>query len=308
MSPFLIRRLPTLQSGSLVDSKSFPPNTVFLNPSAAGDFTYLRAIRYEKIDQMNYALIHDTKRNVTHTINSPMDMLKPTANMFKGIEDLRIVQFKDRLWFTATSTHASHAMNSEMVLGYFDKALTRVERMSTIDAGPLPVKNVCPFVYGDGSGADGSLRLIDTWRRVIYEVEEVFTEPTGTFERFALKKVANFTAASGIPDEGLRGSTSPIHLHGNTWGFVVHDMIVNDSSGPLVNRLSYFHHWVEMDMARNMITYFSSPFWIQHWGIEYVSGIKYLDREKGLVELYYGIQDQVPAKCITRLCNLRIGK
>lgn len=299
-----IRRLPTLACGNLVDQKSYPPNTVLFNPSADGDFTYIRATRHSSTEEVNYAILHDTKKNVTHTIESPMNLLKPTVNLFKGIEDLRIVVFNDRVWFTGTTTHASASMNSEMVLGHFNKDFTAVERLSAIDAGPLPVKNVCPFVYGD------RLRLIDTWRRVIYEVEEVFIPESNPpiFEKFALNKITGIKVGGGIPDKGIRGSTSPIHLHGNTWGFVVHDMIVNDSSAQFVTRLSYYHHWVEMDMERAQVTFFSAPFWIAHWGIEYVSGIKYVDRNRGLVELYFGVQDQTPVKCITRLCDLRIGK
>lgn len=313
-----IRRLPGAK-GQLVDPKSYPPNTVIFNPSADGRYIYLRATEHTSHDETNFAMIHDTVTQKTHIIRAPMDMLARTHNMFKGIEDLRIVVFQDRIWFTATTTHATEHQTNEMLVGHFDADLTRVERMSPVPLGPRPVKNVCPFVYGD------RLRLLDTWHRAVYEVGELYEDgdsdgswgsvgsgsgtgngTAGSFIKFLVVKVKTLRPGAGIPNTGFRGSTSPIHLHGNTWGCIVHDIIFNDNS-QLVTRLAYFHHWMEFDMERGVITAFSSPFWIAHWGIEYVSGIRKAD-ERGGVEVYLGVQDQVAFKCATRLSDLRAGK
>jgi hypothetical protein len=104
----------------------------------------------------------------------------------------------------------------------------------------------------------------------------------------------------------MRGSTSPVYLHGNTWGFVVHDIIFNDDLR-LVTRLSYIHHWVEMDMERGVVTFISTPFWCVHWGIEYISGIRY-NKETEELDLMLGVQDQEAVLIKTTLQDLRVGK
>jgi hypothetical protein len=294
-----IRRLPG-KKGVLLDKNNIPQNHVFFNPSADGPYVYIRATRHTRVDETNYVIIHNDITKTVHTIESPMDKLAPTANLFQGIEDLRIVCYHDRVWFSGTCTHASDHMTNELVVGHFDQALTKVERISVVDIGSRPVKNVCPFVWKD------KLHLLDAYLRVIYLLEEEVDENTNKFQRFVATKVKDITSAQGVPNKGFRGSTSPVHLHGNTWGFIVHDIIFNDNS-TLVTRLAYYHHWVEMDMERGVVTYFSSPFWCSHWGIEYISGIRY-NKETSEVELFMGVQDNTPVKCVTTLADLRAGK
>jgi len=318
-----IRQLPGNKS-QLMDPKGFPKDQLMFNPSADGDIVYIRGTRHTAHDETNFAVLHNTETNKTVTVESPMDLLAPTANLFKGLEDMRIVNYRGRVWFTATATHASAEQNNEMLVGHFDAAMTRVERLSPISAGPPPVKNICPFVWPPPPGGPGTaehpearLRLLDTYKRVVYEVSELYEEapepaedaPAAAprFLRFILTKITTLRSASGIPDIGFRGSTSPIHLHGNTWGCVVHDIIFNDTTR-LVTRLAYFHYWMEIDLARGVVTFMSSPFWLAHWGIEYVSGIRRSKREQNVVEVYFGVQDQVPMMALTRLADLRAGK
>jgi hypothetical protein len=293
-----IRHLPG-KKGFLVDPNDVQNNMVMYNPSATDNFVYLRITKHTAVDETNSIMLLNETTKKIHSIDSPMHLLKKNCNLFKGIEDLRIVMYHGMVWFTATTTHASEEMNNEMVVGHFDKNLSCVERMSVINVGPLPVKNVCPFVHNE------KLCLLDAYRRCIYEVTEEVDE-NNNFLKFVATKIKNISCAQGIPDKGFRGSTSPVHLHGNTWGFLVHDIIFNDNE-QLVTRLAYYHHWVEMDVERGVITYFSSPFWCMHWGIEYISGLRYL-RNEDIVELFIGIQDRSAAKCQTSLSNLRIGK
>lgn len=289
-----IRHLPC-KHDMLVDKQQIPPNHALFNPSADSHYVYIRANKHSPTDECNYALIFDENKKTTHRIESPMHMLKPSANLFKGIEDLRIVVFQDRIWFSGTTTHASYKMTNELIVGHFDKNLTCVEKMSVVDIGSLPVKNVCPFVWKD------ELHLLDAYLHKVYKIG--VDETTGEFVATCVKKI---NAGMGIPESGFRGSTSPVHLHGNIWGFVVHDIIFNDDAR-LVTRLSYYHHWVEIDMERGVIVYVSSPFWCVHWGIEYISGIRY-DKNTSSVELFLGIQDTLPVRVVTTLQDLRVGK
>lgn len=289
-----IRHLPCEHS-ILVDKNDIPGNHALFNPSADGPYIYIRGDEHSSTDECNYVIIHNESTKQTHKIESPMLFLKPSANLFKGIEDLRIVIFQGKVWFSGTTTHASYKMTNELIVGYFNTAMTCVEKLSVVDIGTLPVKNVCPFVWKN------KMHLLDTYLLKIYEVS--IDEDSG---EFVATKVKDITYAGGIDKTPKRGSTSPVHLHGNTWGFVVHDIIFNDDLR-LVTRLSYYHHWVEMDMERGVITFVSSPFWCVHWGIEYVSGIRY-NKITHDVELFAGIQDSLPVKIVTKLHDLRIGK
>jgi len=249
--PFYVRKLPG-KGSPIISSDGIPPNTVIFNPSYADPIIYLRAIKHSEIDEKNYVILHNTKTKETHEIQSPFDKMAPTVNLFQGIEDLRICWYKDRLWFSGTTTHMTKEMTNELIVGYFDKNLTCVERISAVDIGSLPVKNVCPFVWKD------KLCLIDILKMCIYEITEEYNE-TNIFSKFVATKIKLLHSASNINIDGFRGSTSPIHLHGNTWGCVIHDIIFNDNTR-LVTRLSYLHHWLEFDIETGEITFLSTPF------------------------------------------------
>lgn len=300
--PLYIRRLPCTVL-TIVDQKSIPQNHVLFNPSYAHPIMYVRGTEHTTTREINYALLYncDTKEN--HRVDSPMQLLAPTVNLFQGIEDLRICWANDvngfrRLWFTGTTTHASSNMTNELIIGYFHETLKAVEFLTQVDIGSLPVKNVCPFVW------KGEMHLLDTYKQDIFRViQDVSDDGILTIRADRVKKL--FPGA-GIPSESYRGSTSPVHLHGNIWGCVVHDIIFNDNT-KLVTRLSYIHHWMEFDIETGAITYFSTPFWVANWGIEYVSGIHY-DKQTNEVVLYLGVSDKMPFMVKTTIHDLRIGK
>lgn len=299
-----VRCLPG-QKGILVSKDQYPSNCVLLNPSATDDYVCIRCIsRKPNQPEVNSMIMFNDKSSTSHHVHSPMGMLQPTINMYTGLEDARIVNYNGRIWFTATCTHATANMTSEMVLGYLDKSCARVEFVYPIDLNEHPLKNICPFVHND------ELHIIDVYRLRIYKVQydesnaevPLDIEPIITLNPGALEALE----ALGSGYEKLRGSTSPVHLHGNIWGCVAHDIIYNDDATPVVSRLAYMHYWLEFDISVGTVTFVSSPFWISRWGIEYVSGIRKEDTNN--IELYYGVDDCIPMKCITNLANLRIGK
>lgn len=298
MTSLHIRHLPGTPE-MLIDRSKFPKNVVLFNPSADGPYIYIRTNEHSPTCETNSIIVYNQNNSKLHMIPPPMDILLPNANLFKGIEDLRIVLFKEQIWFTATTTHASDHMTNEMLFGCLDRELTKVAKMSVVDIGVLPVKNVCPFVWKN------KIYLLDSYLRKIYNVDE--DADSGKFVATVEK---DLTLASGLPDIKYRGSTSPIHLHGNTWGFVVHDIIFNDGVR-LVTRLAYFHHWVEMDVERGVVTFISAPFWCTTWGIEYISGIRLQQSDnpdKNKIELFMGVHDENAVLFRTTLENLRVGK
>lgn len=297
--PFYVRHLPGAVS-PIVDEGSIPQNHALFNPSYAAPILYIRGTRHTQLDETNFAVLFNDNTKTHQHVESPMDKLAPNVNLFKGIEDLRICWFENRLWFAGTTTHATHRMTNELIVGHFDQDLKKVERISAVDIGSLPVKNVCPFVWQD------KLHLLDTFKRKIYQVSDDVEKETGLWKGFKATVRRILEPAQGVTAEEFRGSTSPIHLHGNTWGCVVHDIIFNDNTR-LVTRLSYIHHWMEFDIELGKITFVSSPFWIARWGIEYVSGI-HRSKDSDEVILYVGVADRMPIMMKTTLHDLRIGK
>lgn len=306
--PIYIRHLPGNPS-KIIDDAIVPKNNVFFNPSIAWPVLYIRRIEHFQTKEINSIFLFNLETKVSYNIPSPMHLLQNNVNLFTGIEDLRICWYKDRLWFSATSTHTSPNMTSELCVGYFNKELTAVERMSHVDIGSFPVKNVCPFVVGD------DLLLFDIYKSAIYVCTELYEpdtpiDPTSAsitqpkWIRFIATKIKSITSAPGLSIEGFRGSTSPVHLHGNTWGVIVHDIIFNDQAA-LITRLSYLHIWMEFDVVSGVVSFVSTPFWLAHWGIEYVSGFMVKDQN---VTIFMGVNDQSAISFVTTLHDLRVGK
>jgi len=291
--PFYVRKLPC-SSGLMIDEKQIPQNMALYNPSRAGPYTYIRQTEYMTSGEENSMLIHDERTGKVQHIATPWHLMPKTVNLFRGIEDLRLCEFEGQIWFGGTSTHISDNMNNELVVGYFNKEMTKVEKVQMVDIGSRPVKNVIPFIYKN------KLHLLDVYLRKIYELKT--NEET---KEWYVETIQQLVPAAGVCTEKYRGSSQPIHLHGSIYGCIVHDIIFNDNKR-LVTRLSYLHYWMEFDINTGLITFISTSFWLAHWGIEYVSGIE-KDKE-GKINIFVGMQDKLPMKCITTLSDLRIGK
>lgn len=310
--PFKVRRLQGEQQ-LLINPKDVPKGHVLTNPCVAGDIVYMRDI-YQKTSppagNVNNIVLYDKSKFMTINVETPWHMLQPTQGYYTGLEDLRIISYKDTLYFTATTTHASHRMQSEIVFGNFTKDLKQIEKLSYLEMGAPPVKNVCPFVHND------SIHLLDMHTHTIYLVkyedvndakkEEKTTHNTCTEAYYTTEKKISLQP----PDSGYvfgskttRGSTSPIHLHGTTWGCVVHDVIYDDNTLlQTKSKLAYLHQWVEFDIAAGCVTFVSSPFFIAKFGIEFVSGI---EKQGAKIHMYMGIDDKCAAIVITDMHALR---
>jgi hypothetical protein len=304
--PIYIRHLPGTAS-KIIDEKIIPQNNVFFNPSVAWPILYIRRNEHFKTKEINSIFLYNLENRKNYVINSPMHILQKNCNLFTGIEDLRICWFKDNLWFSGTCTHVSPNMTSELVIGYFNKDLNAIERFSHVDIGSIPVKNVCPFV------ANGELLLFDIYKSAIYTCTDVYepVDPANAnanakpkWKKFAATKIKSLIAAPGLSIDGFRGSTSPVHLHGNTYGVIVHDIIFNDQA-TLITRLSYLHIWMEFDVTTGVVSFVSTPFWLANWGIEYVSGFMIKNE---VVTIYLGVNDQTAASFTTTIQDLRVGK
>jgi len=290
--PLYIRRLPCDMYCMLADENTLPKNISVYNPSKSKNWLYIRKTELDSSGEINSIIMKHATGSISN-ISSPYDLLSKTVNLFRGLEDLRICEFKDRVWFSAACTHISDNMDNELVIGIFNQDVNGIERVQMVDIGIKPVKNVIPFVFND------TLLLLDIYLNKIYELKT--EEETGKWYVTVYKTL---TPAAGVSTEKYRGSSGPVHINGTVFGCVAHDIIFNDNNS-LVTRLSYIHHWIEFDISTGLITFISTPFWIYHWGIEYVSGIEKTD--KG-INLYLGLRDKIPMWVETNLSNLRVGK
>lgn len=307
--PLKVRRLKALEQHLLVDPKAVPPNHVLLNPSVADHIVYMSDIEVNPDSQLPLPLAHvnnivlfDTNTKVTIPVPSPWHLLPRSLGYYVGLEDLRIIWFRSRLYFTATCTHASARMMSEMVLGVFAEDLKSIEHISHLDCGPPPVKNVCPFVLGD------KLALLDVYNGVIYAVKEKEKEEKeNSLTYYVEPMIAMTPPAKGylFGEKRTRGSTSPIHLHGSTWGCIVHDIMYDDNTQlNTKTKLAYLHQWMEFDVTSGNVTFVSTPFFMTKFGVEFVSGISY-NKNDGVVSIYAGLDDKHPFVVLTTLYDLR---
>jgi hypothetical protein len=294
--PLILRRLPG-KAEKLLDEKQLPPEHVVFNPSIAFPYIYIRGNKQTPNDESNYIILYNCETKQSSTIDNLENILQKNVNRYKGLEDLRLCMYKNKLWFVATTTHASDKMNSECVVGYFNNSKTAIERISVVPLGDPPVKNICPYIY------DSKLCLFDIYKQKIYEVIDI-SDNKGIWQSFGVSLRSNITTGGGLDIENFRGSTSLVHLHGNLYGCVVHDVIFCENAEQKV-QLAYMHHWIEIDLSLSQITFVSSPFWIVTFGLEFVSGIH---KNGDIVELYFGLQDKLAFKYMTTLAFLRHGK
>lgn len=292
-----IRKLPCELSNLLGNNPNLPKYTYF-NPSSCLPYIYIRTI--EKVGtacEINHISIYNRETGTMRCIKTPPERLLPTCGFYRGIEDARIFRYRGRLWFIATSTHVAGSYHSQMMIGRFNADVSDVEFTQFLDYGAKPMKNTCPFVHDD------KILTLDTLQMCIHEIVcETQEDGTEVYKPVLYKKLA---PCANLAQYGMRGSTCPIHLHGNLWGCIVHEHI--RQAREKMMSLAYISYWIEFDIERGMVTFLSAPFVVAQWGIEFVSGIEY-NRDKDEVELFLGVSDQVAVVAKTKLHDLRVGQ
>lgn len=291
-----IRKLPC-ELANLIDKKSVDPSLTFYNPSISASHICMRVLEKSKNQtEVNCIAMYSRDKKTLKRIATPKDALKPSCAFYTGIEDARIVAYEGRVWFIATSTHASSSMMSEMIIGRFNDDVSAIDFVQHLEFGVKPLKNTCPFVW------NGKLCLVDIYTLTIYEI--VIEKGDDGKESCRLEVIKSLRPCHGMSRCMVYGSTSPVHLHGNTWGCVVHEHIKQARDRTM--SLAYISYWMEFDIERGMVSFFSTPFIIAQWGVEFVSGIEYSAKD-GVVELYMGIADKVAVVARAKLYDLRVG-
>lgn len=152
-----------------MERDKFPPNHLFYNPSVdeTGEFIYLRNTEIRPNHEYNHFILYHQPTQELRKVSIPDGFLLPTFNAYRGIEDVRIVKHNGRLWFTATSTHATNDMRNTVLLGFLDNKNTKVEYITVLSNFEPPTKNINPYVY------DGDLYLLDAYGMRLYKVTKI---------------------------------------------------------------------------------------------------------------------------------------
>jgi len=187
----------------------------------------------------------------------------------EGLEDLRIVEFNNKLWFSAVYKNNNELYST--IIGFFNDSKNNIEKIvyDFKSDSNNNIKNIVPLVH------DNLLHFIDTLNKIIYKLDNETLE------------LSSDPLESTIDNLNIRGSTEFIKLNNNIYGGIVHNSI-NISKGYDINKYYYFH-WIEIDMQPKTIIKLSKPFIFKNWGITFVSGI-FL--QKNTLHIYYSEHDK----------------
>ena len=204
--PQFIRLLPCKSKSPIIDKNSTKDGIDYYNPSRSENYIYTRITKRTNNTFVNSAILHNTLTNKSFEIDSPWNLLQKSVNIFKGIEDLRIVNWNGNIWFAGTCTHATDHMINNLIIGYFKESNggINIQDVQAVDIGSLPVKNVCPFVYNE------RLCLLDIGLMKIYTVK---IDLDGKI-LIDMDLTVDMTFGSGLEhfkNNKFRGSTTPIH-------------------------------------------------------------------------------------------------
>jgi len=236
-----------------------------INPSVTENYMYLREVKIDDNLWKNKIKIINKKTNECSNINYNMSKSKYTD----GLEDLRITEFNNKLWFSAVYKNEKELFST--IIGYFNDEITKIDKI-VIDFATINnnnhVKNIVPLVY------DNKIYYIDFISKTMYNIDENTSNLT------------TYTLESDLNIPKIKGSTEIIHLNDTIYGGIVHNQIIVHT-GDSMKRYYYFY-WIEIDMFNKKIVKISNPFIFKNFGTVFISGI-YLSND--VLDLYYSEND-----------------
>jgi len=209
----------------------------------------------------------------------------------EGLEDCRLFEYKDSIWFTCTTLDTNPAKQPQISLCKLeDKPIGPVVNVETLIPlfGPDPnrcEKNWLPFVKNN------ELHLIYSYSPLT--IYKTFFDPaSGRVMHQVLKQNENSTHDFSR----FSGSAAPIEFD-NGYLLLVHETIYDDT------QRNYMHRFLYMDPDFNILQA-SKPFTFLHNGIEYCCGMTIDHSEKNLI-LAVGIEDREAYLCTVDLDAVR---
>jgi len=207
-------------------------------------------------------------------------------NYTQGLEDLRIFEFNDQIYFTATTCQLHQRNIPKICLGKFE--CNNLDESVNVDNiqllhGPnydRPEKNWMPFVVNGELFAIYSLSPFIIYKPCI---------STGLCPEFINKDL-------GFDFTRLSGSASPIPFD-DGYLLMVHEGIWN-------YRRYYLHRFFYFDKNFELKKY-SKPFSFKHKGIEMCCGMT-LDHEEQNLIMAIGLEDREAYLCLVNVEDIRL--
>ena len=205
----------------------------------------------------------------------------------EGLDDSRIFEFQNRMWFTCTTNDTNPTGNFQISLCRLSEdireKIVQVDRLIPLQ-GPDPYrceKNWLPFIK------DGAIHVIYSYDPfVIYKVDHT----TGSCE------LARHYSPP-LDFSRFRGSAAPIPLD-QGYLVLVHEVVYHPDF-----RRSYIHRFLFLDESFT-ITQISQPFLFQHEGIEFCCGMTIDHSNKQLI-MTIGSEDREAFFCFVPLNTVR---
>lgn len=215
--------------------------------------------------KLNSELNIDNKNCNLVDLNS--DIIKYQYSV-KGIEDIRLFEYKDNLYFIGNSREATSDNSPKMVLGEYNLNKQKVEKLVLLYGyeDNKCQKNWSPFIY------EGKLLLLYSFDPLIILEPNLETGECKIYKKQETKY--NYSM--------LRGGSQGFYVNEDLY-FITHEVVFSDG------RL-YFHRFVKMsnDLEIEKVSY---PFFFNNWGVEYVAGATY-NKENNNILISWGSNDK----------------
>jgi tetratricopeptide (TPR) repeat protein len=215
----------------------------------------------------NFKCLLNNECDLVHSrLISVKDNLLNYPCHIKGIEDMRIFEFNESLYFIGTCLEVTANNVNRMVLGKYNENIERLVVLHNYNDS-LCQKNWSPFVYNNKILLLYSLQPI-----VILEPNIETGECKEFFKKNHIMDLSNIRG-------GSQGFWMDSYLY-----FVMHE-VVCEKSRTYYHRIVRFNENLEIDLI-------SRPFYFESIGIEYCSGACY-DRETDRVIISWGSKDKI---------------
>lgn len=192
----------------------------------------------------------------------------------KGIEDLRLFTYKDRVYFLGTSVEVHPGGANKMLFGVLSEDYTEVaavSRLSSPKGESWTEKNWTPFVFKGQPICFYNLQTVYRLDPVCLTCE-IFPVPYRRFD-YRTEYIQN-----------LRGSAPPVEAEGHLY-FFVHERLEDQYSKIYIQRI------LLLDPETLEIRRISEPFRLRgENNIEYLTGVVYFEKRK-LFLLSWGEED-----------------
>lgn len=239
----------------------------------------------------NFFLQYDKNFNLLsqQEIIEDLPRKKYKSRNVEGLEDCRLFEFNDSLWFTCTTLDTNPAGQPQISLCKLSddrsQSTVSVEKLVPL-ASPNPFrceKNWLPFVIND------EFHVIYSYDPfIVYKPNEKITRFNENVQIIKYDPILDFSRFSG--------SASPISFD-EGYLILVHETVHNE------DQRIYLQRFVFLDKDLN-ITKLSKPFIFLHKGIEYCCGMTIDHEEKKLV-IGVGIEDREAYFCSIDLNTVR---